>query len=537
MSGRTVGRRRTNSTLSFNEKILGLAILLITAVPFMLHQRILLLEQGVHSNNNDNNDINSSRENSPHIDATPPTKSDGHDVQHSSNNENVNGGESYYDGELPPNIGTTGRSLLSKALQKRAVWDEELDPAVEEERCKRYFVWEKYIKNTTTYKRRNKRRRVFMGSLIADDSWHTLATIAMETYGIYTAVVFVESNRTQTGVPRQSRFLDGTLDHKLLVESNLFGPETQVILEHFSHEEKVDGLGIIREHMQRDRILQAWKKAGMTPDDVGILTDADETVSRDFLRAVQSCDFPQFDAETENCDTPKLAVASTVFEGSPECMTTTKKWMHPDIILGKCIDHIGDDSFKLTDSQRHRPFAWRKQQFTKKFGNYSGWPKEKETFPLWNAADFRRDQGGFKFVFEDVSYLRFRMGHTGFHFHNFFDTTEQLRKKYLTYGHPVPGADNMTISEIHPDLDLFVDCVLNRNVSSNKHRLLPTKLEFFEGRIPIAYAIEGYSMARHKEMEQVLLSDTLGHNKSWHDNNTTFEQKMKKAHSNSIEEK
>jgi hypothetical protein len=38
-------------------------------------------------------------------------------------------------------------------------------------------------------------------------------------------------------------------------------------------------------------------------------------------------------------------------------------------------------------------------------------------------------------------------------------------------------------------------------------------------------------------MEQVLLSDTLGHNKSWHDNNTTFEQKMKKAHSNSIEEK
>ena len=330
--GGALGRRMRRRTIfSYNEKILGVAILLITAVPFILHQYIV-------------------RDEVKHHPYHRPLRRSSTTVL----NRNLEG-EYAYDGELPPDIGDTGRTLLLSALQKRPVWDTELVPEVEKERCDRYFVYQNYHSNTTTYEGR-KRRRVFMGSLIADDSWHTLATIAMETYGVYTAVAFVESNRTQTGIPRKSRFVNGTLDHTLLLESNLFGPETEILLEHFSHEEKVEGLGLIREHMQRDRILKLWKKAGMTPDDVGILTDADETVSRDFLRAVQSCDFPQFDAETENCDTPKVAVASMVFEGSPECMTVTRKWMHPDIILGKCIEGIGDDSFKLTDDKRHRPY-------------------------------------------------------------------------------------------------------------------------------------------------------------------------------------
>jgi len=39
----------------------------------------------------------------------------------------------------------------------------------------------------------------------------------------------------------------------------------------------------------------------MMPDDVGVLTDdADETLTRDFLRAVQTCDFPYLDPEIQN---------------------------------------------------------------------------------------------------------------------------------------------------------------------------------------------------------------------------------------------
>jgi len=233
---------------------------------------------------------------------------------------------------------------------------------------------------------------------------------------------------------------------------------------------------------------------------------------------VQTCDIPQLNPETQNCHTAKVIASSMVFEGSPECMTVTRKWMHPDLILGKCIEGIGDDEFKLDDEQRQRKFAWRKKKYTHKYGNYSGWPKEKTTYPLWNPADFRRDQGGHIIYFENVDYLPFHMGHTGFHFHNYFETTQNLRKKYMTYGHPVREAENMTVGEMHPDLDLMVDCVLRRSTWKNRHNTLSSRLEEFEGRIPIAYGLEGYTVARHLELEKILMDDEKGHDKSWHDN-------------------
>ncbi len=140
----------------------------------------------------------------------------------------------------------------------------------------------------------------------------------------------------------------------------------------------------------------------------------------------------------------------------------------------------------------------------------------KQAFPLWNAADFRRDQGGHDIFHEQVDYLPFGMGHTGFHFHNYFDTTDQLRRKYTTYGHPIANVDKMSVSEIHPDLDLMVDCVLGRSTANNKHNTLSTKLENFEGRIPIAYQLDGYTIARHNELKAILTDDGNG-NLTWHD--------------------
>ena len=275
---------------------------------------------------------------------------------------------------LPPDIGRAGSFLLENALRPRPVWDEAIDPVVEHERCKQYFPDNN--DNKGLYTANQKRRRIFLGSLIADDSWHTLAAIAMESYGIYTAVVFVESNRTQTGDARTLRFVNGTVDHQVLAESNLFGPNTAVHMDQFFFEGEIDGGGLIREHRQRDAIFKLWKQAGMTDEDVGVLSDADETPSRDFLRAIQICDIPQLRVQDQNCHSPKLVVSSMVFEGSPECMTVTRKWMHPDFMLGKCIEHVGDDKFRLTASQRQREFAWRRDKFSAKF-NYSDWPREK----------------------------------------------------------------------------------------------------------------------------------------------------------------
>jgi hypothetical protein len=124
----------------------------------------------------------------------------------------------------------------------------------------------------------------------------------------------------------------------------------------------------------------------MTEYDVGILSDTDETPTRDFLRALQSCDFPELHT-TRDCWAPKIVVASNVFEGSPECMTVTQKWMHPDVILGKCIEGIGSKEFELTVKQRQRAYAWRKDEYSAK-SNYSSWPKDKKQYPLWNPADF-----------------------------------------------------------------------------------------------------------------------------------------------------
>lgn len=138
-------------------------------------------------------------------------------------------------------------------------------------------------------------------------------------------------------------------------------------------------------------------------------------------------------------------------------------------------------------------------------------------FPLWNAADFRRDQGGHEILFEQVDYLRWGMGHTGYHFHNYFDTTDQLRNKYMTYGHPIPDVERMSVSEIHPDLDLMVDCVLQRSTTNNKHTTLSMELKDFEGRIPIAYELGGYTVARHNELQMILTADAKGHNLTWHD--------------------
>ena len=48
-----------------------------------------------------------------------------------------------------------------------------------------------------------------------------------------------------------------------------------------------------REAEQRSPIIDLWKEAGMTWDDVVLLGDVYEIISRDFLRALQVCDFPE----------------------------------------------------------------------------------------------------------------------------------------------------------------------------------------------------------------------------------------------------
>mmetsp|Transcript_7997 Transcript_7997/g.16016 ORF Transcript_7997/g.16016 Transcript_7997/m.16016 type:complete len:105 (-) Transcript_7997:242-556(-) len=61
----------------------------------------------------------------------------------------------------------------------------------------------------------------------------------------------------------------------------------------------------------------------MTKDDIGYVSDADETFNRDFLRAMQVCLVPEFEYHN-HCELPLVRAHSATFEGSFKCLTS--KW-------------------------------------------------------------------------------------------------------------------------------------------------------------------------------------------------------------------
>ena len=231
--------------------------------------------------------------------------------------------------------------LLKAATEPRLVFDEAIDIVTERSRCERYNL---------TLPLLPKRRRIFWGSLIADDSWHAIAMIAMESYGIFHTAAFVESNRTQNFSSRKLRFPPGSKMKAFLQSGGLFGPSsysysssstssnmssaTKVSVDYFVNENN-SSKGLDREQEQRALILQRWKANGMTGDDIGYLSDTDESFSRDFIRAMQICDVPAFrQADTiGNCSKPKvLSGVNIIFEGSPLCIPANRRCYHPDMV-------------------------------------------------------------------------------------------------------------------------------------------------------------------------------------------------------------
>lgn len=106
--------------------------------------------------------------------------------------------------------------------QKSLLDDEDIDINTEKARCTAYNFG--FPNQTIT-----KRRRLFLGSLIADDSMEVLKAVGMEAYNIFDTVSYVESNVTQNLSPRKWRYLTSDLPsqetHKLY---QLFGPQTKV---------------------------------------------------------------------------------------------------------------------------------------------------------------------------------------------------------------------------------------------------------------------------------------------------------------------
>jgi len=122
-------------------------------------------------------------------------------------------------------------------------------------RCKRYGV---------PYTPGKQRKRLFMGALIADESWDLFRIHTTEVYGLYNVVSLVESNMTFSGSFRKMRF-NNSIEYDLLVNSGMFGNQTDVYIDYhldFDRWSKVDHW-TNPESLQRNLILKSWIKAGI----------------------------------------------------------------------------------------------------------------------------------------------------------------------------------------------------------------------------------------------------------------------------------
>ena len=345
------------------------------------------------------------RNNHPHMDQQETAISEGI-ATHAAQQQGIT--------EYTPTAGVVPTGILSN--KGRAFFDDirhRIDQVHPYDRCLPYsFV----SQDTDPLDIRPVNRRIFFGSLLADEPWELLEIVAAETHGIFEGMVFVESNRTQhfLGRPLQRTNQEDKL-------KSLFGTEKLQIRTYVNEDGRI--LDLAREHEQRQEILQGWKELGMMPDDVGYIADADETFTRDFLRAIQQCpDIRFLDYNKHRCH-PLLAKgigASQVFEASPDCIAQKRTWHHPDMVIGACIELIGDETMN--------PVAPRVSQFLRAEGFGSSCEKKglqnvtDGHYPLYSAADFRRLCG--------QMVRNTKRGYTeysAFHFHNFFANFNQTR--------------------------------------------------------------------------------------------------------------
>jgi len=229
------------------------------------------------------------------------------------------------------------------ARQQELLSDEDIDAEVEKKRCERYNMG---------YANQSHRRRLFLGALIADESMKVVQAIGTEAYNIFHTVSFIESNFKHNLTPRDLRF--GVQSEGLLFTlQQLFGPHSKVSVDYYSPT-ITDGDNSNTDALQREGNNLRWKINGMTKDDIAIVADADQTFSRDFLRALQICDLPEFQPG-QTCHESKVWGQSITYHGSPDCVALDNKiQFHPAATLGECVVKIGDASLHPSTKREWR---------------------------------------------------------------------------------------------------------------------------------------------------------------------------------------
>jgi len=315
---------------------------------------------------------------------------------------------------------------------------------------------------------------------------------------------------------------------------------------------------MFREHLMRQKVLETWKKLGMTREDIGLMLDVDEIPSREFLKAAQIClpadekliqnnkfavDWRTDDKQT--CYSPLLRLSLTMFEGSPKCIHKEegkevgpryknkifKRFISTSMIIGACIEGIGNSTRHIKIPRVNKDIYGNYQGGrTKGYGERRDYSKlipeqksssdktnnEKEFkefyYPLYNSADFRQM---FKVLTQPL--WRFGASH-GYHLHNFFDSADQIRFKYAHFGHVHDTAFSVPLGGLNADMSLFVKCAHNISDAENrKKRINQTDLvsivggqrHMIEDHLEplVFHTLKGYVDARHEEMVALVEKD------------------------------
>ncbi|KAL7435214.1 hypothetical protein ACHAXH_002903 [Discostella pseudostelligera] len=392
------------------------------------------------------------------------------------------------------------------SIQQELLDDEIIDVKEEKARCARYSY--QLVDEVNP-----KRRRLFLGALLGDDSMEVLRAVGTEAYNIFHTVSLVESNSTLTISPRKWKYHDReNPSERLNTLYQLFGPKTKVSVEYYvSTLKRLFGRtsDLSFENCQREGSSHRWALNGMGPDDIGIISDADETFTRDYLRAMQICDVPAFQPN-QDCSTRQLASA-LVFECSPNCIKN-KRWIHPNAILGECVENVGDSSVHPPAKREYKDRHGLRAYGHGAGGNYSAYWSENglepnSVYPLSMVADIRLG------LLSGAQITGKGGSPTGYHFHNFFSSSDAIHVKYHTYGHSVRNALEKPVWELHKDLQLAVDCA--NGVHREAHDYIDYS-ESIEG--PIYYLNDDARSKRHelwqsivKEEEELMLNSTSHH--------------------------
>ena len=394
-------------------------------------------------------------------------------------------------------------------------------------RCQRYGF------SYNTENNNNKQpRRIFVGMPIADDNMETVIMQAVENYNLFHTVVFSESNRTQDGTPRTLRFAKESPDWNQLTKTHLFGANTNIVVDYWlggndwtadtdtdttSSNGGKAANGFDYQGTHRNSIVQNFKKAGMRRDDVALIADVDEIVSRDFIRAVQYCDIPVWrQSQNYTCFRPKVITAAINFEGSPHCITKNIGF-HPDFCIGACVEHIGDPTGRIVPEREYRrEYGRRAKGFghPQDRGQYPAKVVPFGRYPLFSGEDFRQTEG----ATELSNYVKRQgQGEThqygiSFHIHNFFDDLEKVRNKYLTYGESQHHKGKQFQKHICAISNMQFTCQCFRKLDEYDGFRQP--YEEIGGPKPIYFLNATYRKWRHRLMGEMIIADEKIHGTS-----------------------